>query len=319
MEIVDRGHGVPLVLIPGIQGRWEYMRPAIDRLARSFRVITFPLCGERASQRRFEPARGLDNFVDQIDAVLDDRGLARAIICGVSFGGLIALHFSARRSARTSALVLVSAPGPDFRPTPRQQMYARTPWLFGPAFLAGIPGRVHTEISVTLPDRRDRRRFAWRQLRAFAGAPFSLPQMAARSTLLGSPDLTDDCARIAAPTLVISGDPSLDRVVPADGAAEYLRLIPGAQAARIERTGHLGYITRPDVFAGIIENFVLATAARESPATSPGPTIPLRNARRATGAPAGAERGSRGPASDAERGSAGAKPPGSNSSHDDAA
>jgi pimeloyl-ACP methyl ester carboxylesterase len=98
--------------------------------------------------------------------------------------------------------------------------------------------------------------------------------MAARSTLLGSPDLTSDCARIVAPTLVISGEPSLDRVVPADGAAQYVRLIPGARAARIERTGHLGYITRPDVFAGIIELFVsAATAARESPDASPRPTV----------------------------------------------
>jgi pimeloyl-ACP methyl ester carboxylesterase len=264
MEIVDRGHGAPLVLIPGIQGRWEYMRPAIEALARSFRVITFPLCGERASRLRFEPARGLDNFVDQIDAVLDDRGLARAAMCGVSFGGLIALHFAARRAARTSALILVSTPGPDFHPAPRQQMYARAPRLLGSAFLAGIPGRVRTEISTALTDRRDRRRFVWRQIRTFAGAPFSLPQMAARATLLGAPVLTSDCARIAAPTLVISGEPSLDRVVPADGAAEYLRLIRGARAARIERTGHLGYITRPDVFAGIVEHFVsAATAGRE--------------------------------------------------------
>jgi 3-oxoadipate enol-lactonase len=304
MEIVDRGEGVPLVLIPGIQGRWEYMRPAIDRLARSFRVITFPLCGERASQRRFEPARGLDNFVDQIDEALDDRGLARAVMCGVSFGGLIALHFAARRGARTSALVLVSTPGPDFRPTRRHQMYARVPWLLGPVFLAGIPGRVRSEISLALPRRRDRRRFVWGQIRTFAGAPLSLPQMAARSTLLGSPDLTSDCARVVAPTLVISGEPSLDRVVPAGGSAEYVRLIPGARAARIERTGHLGYITRPDAFAGLVEHFVsAATAGREGPDTSPRPTIPLRNARRATGAP----------------GSAGAKPPGSSSSHDDAA
>jgi pimeloyl-ACP methyl ester carboxylesterase len=304
MEIVDRGEGVPLVLIPGIQGRWEYMRPAIDRLARSFRVITFPLCGERASQRRFEPARGLDNFVDQIDEALDDRGLARAVMCGVSFGGLIALHFAARRGARTSALVLVSTPGPDFRPTRRHQMYARVPWLLGPVFLAGIPGRVRSEISLALPRRRDRRRFVWGQIRTFAGAPLSLPQMAARSTLLGSPDLTSDCARVVAPTLVISGEPSLDRVVPAGGSAEYVRLIPGARAARIERTGHLGYITRPDAFAGLVEHFVsAATAGREGPDTGPRPTIPLRNARRATGAP----------------GSAGAKPPGSSSSHDDAA
>jgi pimeloyl-ACP methyl ester carboxylesterase len=268
MEIIDRGRGVPLVLIPGIQGRWEYMRPAIDRLARSFRVITFPLCGEQSSQQRFDPARGLNNFVDQIDAVLDDRGLARAAMCGVSFGGLIALHFAARRGARTSALILVSTPGPDFRPTARHQMYARVPWLLGPVFLAGIPGRIHAETSLALPEWRDRRRFVWGQIRAFAGAPLSLPLMAARSTLLGAPDLTNDCGRILAPTLVLSGEPSLDRVVPTEGTAEYLRLIPGARAARIERTGHLGYITRPEVFAGIVEHFLSAAAAHESPGSS---------------------------------------------------
>jgi 3-oxoadipate enol-lactonase len=268
MEIIDRGHGVPLVLIPGIQGRWEYMRPAIDRLARSFRVLTFPLCGEHSSQRRFEPARGLDNFVDQIDAVLDDRGLARAAVCGVSFGGLIALHFAARRRDRTSALILVSTPGPAFRPTARHQMYARVPWLLGPVFLAGIPGRVHAETSLALPEWRDRRRFVWGQIRAFAGAPLSLPLMAERSRLLGAPDLTNDCGRVLAPTLVISGEPSLDHVVPTEGTAEYLRLIPGAQAARIERTGHLGYITRPEVFADIVEHFLSAAGAREIPESS---------------------------------------------------
>jgi 3-oxoadipate enol-lactonase len=265
MEIIDRGQGIPLVLVPGIQGRWQYMRPAIDRLARSFRVITFPLCGERASQRKFEPARGLDNFVDQIDAVLDDRGLARAAVCGVSFGGLVALHFAARRRARTSALILVSTPAPDFRPTPLHQLCARAPWLLGPVFLAGTPGRVSAEISMALPNRSHRRQFLWRQIRTVVDAPPSLGQMAARSRLLGAPELTNDCTQILAPTLVISGEPGHDRVVTTDATAAYLRLIPGARSARIGRTGHLGYITRPEVFAGILEHFLSATVARESP------------------------------------------------------
>jgi hypothetical protein len=32
--VIDVGHGPPLVLVPGIQGRWEYLRPAIEALAR---------------------------------------------------------------------------------------------------------------------------------------------------------------------------------------------------------------------------------------------------------------------------------------------
>ena len=32
MRIIDRGSGPPLVLIPGLQGRWEYVRPTVDAL-----------------------------------------------------------------------------------------------------------------------------------------------------------------------------------------------------------------------------------------------------------------------------------------------
>jgi len=32
-HIVERGAGPPLVLIPGVQGRWEYSRGIVDALA----------------------------------------------------------------------------------------------------------------------------------------------------------------------------------------------------------------------------------------------------------------------------------------------
>jgi pimeloyl-ACP methyl ester carboxylesterase len=257
------GHGVPLVLVPGIQGRWEYMRPAIDALAGSFRVMTFPLCGEPASGRRFDPAKGLDNFVDQLDAVLDECDLESAVICGVSFGGLIALHYAACRPARSSVLVLASAPGPGFRLRKRHQFYARAPLVFGPVFLAEMPRRVGQELAVALPLRRDRLRFGWGQVRAFLRAPVSASRMAERSKMLGAQVLRDDCARVSAPTLVVTGEPTLDYVVPVGGTSEYLRLIPGARAEVIDRTGHLGYITRPQAFAAIVGNFVAANSIEE--------------------------------------------------------
>lgn len=260
MEIIDRGAGAPLVMIPGIQGRWEYMGPAIDQLAAYFRVITFPLCGERGSRSRVDPTRGLDDFVDQIDAVLDDRGLSQATICGVSFGGLVALRFAAQRPSRTSALVLVSPPGPSFRLQRRHRLYARLPRLLGPLFLAEVPRRVGAEIARAIPDRSNRRRFAWNQIATLARAPISFSRMAARAQLIGLHDYAEDCARVQAPALLVTGEASLDRVVPADAAADYLRLLPQARAARLERTGHLGYITRPREFAATVLEFLAATA-----------------------------------------------------------
>jgi pimeloyl-ACP methyl ester carboxylesterase len=80
--------------------------------------------------------------------------------------------------------------------------------------------------------------------------------MAERARSISTLDLADDCARIAAPTLVVTGEPGLDHVVPREGASAYIQTISGARGAVIERTGHLGVITRPDAFASLVRAFV---------------------------------------------------------------
>ena len=96
LNIIDRGTGTPIVVIPGIQGRWEWMGPAIDALAARCRVITFSLADEPTSGAVFDERRGFWSYVDQISDALDAAGLDRAAICGVSYGGMIAAAFAAR-------------------------------------------------------------------------------------------------------------------------------------------------------------------------------------------------------------------------------
>ena len=36
-----QGDGPPLVLVPGMQGRWEWMTPTVEALARRFRVACY--------------------------------------------------------------------------------------------------------------------------------------------------------------------------------------------------------------------------------------------------------------------------------------
>ena len=69
-------------------------------------------------------------------------------------------------------------------------------------------------------------------------------------------DLTPDCARISAPTLVITGEPHLDHVVPASSSLDYLTLIPGARHQILSGTGHMGSVTRPDMLTDLIDDFV---------------------------------------------------------------
>jgi pimeloyl-ACP methyl ester carboxylesterase len=254
--IVEQGHGTPLVLIPGIQGRWEYMRPAVEALSEYFRVITFPLCGERASTHAFDASRGLDAYADQVSSVLDEAHVSHGIVCGVSFGGVVAVRFAAAHPDRAAALVLASTPAPVWRLRPRHEIYVRAPWLFGPVFLAESPWRLRAELVAAFPDPGERWRFRQAVLRTLVGAPLSLSRMAERARLMNGMDLRADCARIAAPTLVVTGERGLDHVVPADDSANYARLISNARAVVVERTGHLGSITRPDAFASIVHEFI---------------------------------------------------------------
>jgi pimeloyl-ACP methyl ester carboxylesterase len=254
MRIIDRGSGTPLVLVPGVQGRWEYFAPAIDALARSFRVITFSLCGELGCPR-IEAARGIDNFVDQIADALDSRGIERAIVCGISFGGVAALRFAAERPDRTSALVLASTPGPGWSLKKRHQLFARFPLVFAPAFLAETPRRLRREIGRAIPGRAARLRFALWQLKTIVRAPVMLPRMARRAELIATVDFAREASRISVPTLIVSGDPGLDYVVPANTTSAYAALIAGARSVTFADTGHIGSVTRPDGFAAIIAEF----------------------------------------------------------------
>ena len=264
MEIVERGSGVPLVLIPGLQGRWEYMRTTVDALSSSFRVITFPLCDERSARARFDASRGLDSYVDQIRDALDQLTVQRAVICGVSFGGIVALRFAADHAARTRALVLANTPGPQWHLRRRHEIYSRAPWVFGPLFLAETPFRVRRELRLALNDRRDRYRFTVRQLRTLLAAPISMSRMAARARLIGYSTRDAESRRVSAPTLIVHGEPQLDHVVNVHGTAEYARLIAGSRLAILEKTGHLGTMTRPDAFAAIVRTFVSGTAQETS-------------------------------------------------------
>jgi pimeloyl-ACP methyl ester carboxylesterase len=244
------------------------MRPAVDGLARFFRVITFPLCGERECPTPLDAARGLDDDVAQVAAVLDERRIEQAIICGVSFGGLIALTFAARHPGRTRALVLASTPGPRWRLRRRHEIYARRPWLFGPLFLVEAPLRVRREIAATFPAHSGRWRFVRRQLRTIVAAPISLWRIAARARLMSRLALAPDCRAINCPALIVTGDRALDYVAPVDGTSEYVALIPGARHVLLERTGHLGTISRPDEFARIVSEFAATIGGDERPSRS---------------------------------------------------
>jgi pimeloyl-ACP methyl ester carboxylesterase len=256
--VFDQGEGPPLVVVPGLHGRWEWAKPALRRLAARCRTISFSLCGDLGSGRRVDPAVGFENYVRQLDAVLDNAGVQRAAICGVSFGGLVAVRYAASRPERVSALVLASAPGPGFRPNPQQARWLSRPWMSAPAFVLTSPMRMWPEIRTAIPDWAGRVSFAARQGARCAAAPMVPSLMASRIRAAAAMDFLADCRRVGAATLVVTGEDGLDRVVPVASTLAYTSLIPGAEYRLIRGTGHIGLLTQPAVFADIISGFVHA-------------------------------------------------------------
>ena len=131
---------------------------------------------------------------------------------------------------------------------------------FGPLFLAGVavprcapssrprfrtrrpPARSRAASSRTLASRARLARAGWR----------------ARARLIAQSDARRPTARaIAAPTLVVTGEP---RARSRRAGRRHVGYAAADSPARsrvvLERTGHLGPITRPDAFAAIVRDFV---------------------------------------------------------------
>ena len=253
--IVDQGSGSPIVLIPGLQGRWEWQRPTVNALAEHYRVITFSLCDERTSRFPCDPEKGFVNYLEQVDLALDRAGIDKAVILGVSYGGLIAAEFAARRPQRVTGLVLASALHKTWRPDSQQQRYLKAPRLLSPLFVATAPSRLRPEIVAALPSLGAQLRFtAWHSARAVL-SPTAPSRMARRIAWARSHQFAKPHS-VKAPALVVTGEPVLDRVLAVDISRRYLDDLDSARHVVLEHTGHLGSVTRPGEFADVLGRFV---------------------------------------------------------------
>lgn len=253
--MVDVGSGSPIVLIPGIQGRWEWMGPAIKELSKRCRVLTFSYDRTPGARTRPDPGT-LDRIVEQVSEIMDAAGVERAALCGVSFGGFIATRFAARFPERVSALILVSSPTPRWKPNATLLKYMERPLISMPLVLPAWFLRMWPEIFAAKPSLGDRARFAARYFGRAIISPLSVTRMAGWARLKMATDIVADCAHVKAPALLITGEPGLDRVIDLRHASDWTTLIPGTRHVTLARTGHIGLVSKPEEFANLVCGFM---------------------------------------------------------------
>lgn len=203
----------------------------------------------------------LDRQVAVMIGVLDDLGLARVDVVGISYGGLVAYSLAAQHPDRVRRLVLVATPGHAWSSAEQrallQRFGARTSTeLFVPTSVAGI--RTLVGIASSQPPRVP----AWAARQAIASLydPHRADQIALLEHLEEDVDrMASGLARPRAPSLVVWG--ADDPVFPIAVGRRLARDL-GAELRIIDRARHLPNAEHPAQFNRLVLEFLERAEAR---------------------------------------------------------
>jgi pimeloyl-ACP methyl ester carboxylesterase len=244
--VYDRaGDGPPLVLVHGAGGDAREWRAQIAGLSDEFTVIAWDEPG--AGRSSDVPAGfGLAGYAKALAAVIDTLH-APAHVCGLSWGGTVALELYRRRPQVVKTLVLAdtyagwkgSLPEDEVRARVRSVEHMLAEPGAGPPGFAGLFAGQPPDDAVEL-------------LAAVAGDVRRESLRVALSAMAGA-DLRDVLPRIAVPTLLIWGE--RDARSPVAVAQQFARAIPDSELVLIPDAGHMSNLERPDAFNAAMRAF----------------------------------------------------------------
>src|SRR5262245_13521295 len=241
------GRKPPLVLVHGFPLDRSVWAGQVKGLAGVARVIAPDLRGFGGSAL---PAGSvtMDTYAADVAALLDALGVDRAVVGGVSMGGYIAFAFRRLFPDRVRGLVLVDTrPGADSADgkKARADAIARARSSGAAAIAAGMLPKMLG--SGSSPE------FARSLSELMSRQPVE-GVVAALGAMRDRPDSTPDLARIAVPTLIVTGTD--DALVPPSEADAMAKAIAGAQLVRIPGAGHLPNFETPGAFNEAVRAFV---------------------------------------------------------------
>jgi 3-oxoadipate enol-lactonase len=231
-----------LLLHSGVTDRrmWD---PLVPALSHAFRVVRPDLRGFGESPLPAEEYADADD----LDALLDHLGITDAAVVGSSFGGRVALELATLHPGRVSSLVLLCAALRGVEPTADAAAFGEEEDRLLEA--GDVEGAVDLNVRTWLgPEaseetralvaRMQRRAFEV-QLEADARGPGPQPRR-----------VEVDLARIAVPTLVVSGAKDLELF--RRTAAVLAGGVRGAEAVELGWAGHLPSLERPDAVLAML-------------------------------------------------------------------
>lgn len=105
LSYIEKGKGMPLILLHGNGESNEYFVNQIDYFSDSFRVIAVDTRGHGKSPRGEKPFT-ISQFADDLKDFLDSLGIEKAVILGFSDGANIAVAFALKYQNYVEKLIL---------------------------------------------------------------------------------------------------------------------------------------------------------------------------------------------------------------------
>ncbi len=181
---------------------------------------------------------------------LDARGIDKATLVGHSMGGMVAQDFAATFPDRVAKLVLYGTT-PAFGGRDPAFAEAFLQARLGPLEGRGMAEAAHDMLAGVFAEGADPE-----AMPKAAAAMAAIPEAVYRETLrcLTTFDRRADLPRIAAPTLLISGE--LDQAAPAKTMRRMAEAIPGARIVVVPGAGHMVHLEQPRAFRAALFPFL---------------------------------------------------------------
>jgi 3-oxoadipate enol-lactonase/4-carboxymuconolactone decarboxylase len=250
--------GAPVLVLLNSLGTTSAMwAPQIKHLSGWFTIITVEHLGhlEDPTQKTLATQSGdssVDDYADDVIAVLDAEGIDIFSVCGISLGGMIALSIAERYPERVTHLIL-GCTAPTLPPS--------TAWAERAALVRDVGTGVLVDGLIS----------RWFSAQFAADNPETVnvvasmvqevtPQGYANACLaIAGCDLTSGLSSVQAETLVIAG--GQDPVVSPRTALEYASALPGASFSVLAHSAHLANLSEPDRFSDLMITHLLGTAS----------------------------------------------------------
>jgi len=253
----DAGSGVPLVLLHAFPLSNHLFHAQFASLPRGVRLIAPDLRGFGLSDRvpaaapHASGAQSVDEHAADVVALLDELGIERAVVGGVSMGGYVTFAVLRHAAARVRGVILCDTRAEadtDEARANRRAMQAR---------LAEGGARVIADEMVPKligdTTRRERASLA-DDLHALIDGTAREAIHDAIECLMWRPDSTALLAEIVVPTLIVVGRE--DALTPVALHEKMHAAITHSTLEVVDGAGHLANLERPDVVTPLIERFV---------------------------------------------------------------